>query len=219
MMSVFTSSFYLYRSSHFTCQTSWPSKHRSNRHNLCRTQRATRSSSVLSQVCQPTLPHSETIQMAPKYHSSSTAGISISHANEYVTSPAALPITLPPARSGPFLVPGQCTRTGPSPAQPYTEHDLEAVGPNSTTPPPSYTELSLRVIAGDSKTLPHAYNSPFPSLHSGPSPNPDEDGSSLHVGAPEEPSSLRVGVTVLLCFIKYSFIVCKLTLAVRRKAV
>lgn len=216
---MFTSSLYLYHSSHFTGQAPWPSKHPSNRHNLCRAQGAIRSSSVLSKVYQQALPHSETIQMASKYHSSSTAGVPIHHANKYVTWPAAFPPTLPPAGSEPFVELGQYPPTGPSPAPPYTEHDLEVVGQNSATPPPSYTQSSLRVVVDDSKILPHAYDCPSPSLRNGLGPNPGEDGNSIYFETPEEPNSLQVGVTVLLCFIGYSFSIRTLTLAFRRKAV
>lgn len=138
--------------------------------------------------------------MTPNYHSSST-GVPISHADEYVTSPAALPPTLPPAGSELFLGPGQYPTTGPSPAPPYTEHNLEVVGQNFMTPPPLYNESSVRVIVRDPKTLPHAYDPPIPSLRIGLSPTPGEGGSPLHIGAPRESISLQVDITVLLSFL------------------
>lgn len=157
--------------------------------------------------------------MAPKYHSSSIAGVQTSHANEYVTSPAALSVTLPPARSGLFLEPGQHPPTRPSPVPIYSEHDLEVVSQDSMKPPPSYTESSMRVVVGDSKAFPHAIDPPSPPLRTGPIPNPGEHGNSPYVEAPEGPSSLQVGVAVLMCFIEYSFSIHTLTLSFRRKAV
>lgn len=157
--------------------------------------------------------------MAPNYRSSNMSGVQISHANEYVIAPAVFPLTLPPASSRPFLGPGQCPRTGPSPAPPYTEHDPEVVGPNSMTPPPAYTESDLRVVIDDSKTHPHACHPPFHSLRNGLSPNPDDGGLSLDFGAPEETSSLQVSVVVFLCFTRYSSSIHTLTLAFRPKAV
>lgn len=157
--------------------------------------------------------------MAPNCHSNSTARASLSHSDEDMTSPAVLPLTLLPAGSEPFLEPGQYPPTGPSPAPPYTEHDLEVVSQNFIAPPPSYTESSLRVIAVDYKMLPHAYDPPSPSLRNGFSSNHDKDGRSSYVEAPEKPSSLQVGVTVLMCFIEYSFSIRTLTLSFRREAV
>lgn len=136
--------------------------------------------------------------MAPNYSTNSTAAFALSHSIDYVNSPAFLPLTLPSTKRGPFMEPGQGPRTGQSLAPPYTEHDLEVVGQNSTTPPLSYTEPRIRVIIDDSKILPHAYDPPSPSLRIGLSPKPIEDGNSLYVGAPKEPNSPQVGVTVLL---------------------
>lgn len=132
--------------------------------------------------------------MAPYYHSIGTPVVPIGHTTEYVTSPIAIPPTLPPAENGPLPGSGQYPPSSLSPVPSFTEHDPEVVGPNSMTPPPAYTESNLRVIVGDSKTLPHAYDPPLSSLCNGLSPNPDEGGTSLYVGVPEEPSSLQVGV-------------------------
>lgn len=157
--------------------------------------------------------------MTPYYHSSSTAEIPIGHANEYVTSPAALCPTLPPVEGGPFRGAGQHPPTGPSPGLLYAEQDLQVVSQNSMTPPPSYTESSLRLIVGDSKTLPHAYDPLVLSLRNGLSPKHDEGGTSLCVGAIEEPNPLQVNITVLLCFNAYPFSIHTLTRRCRIKAV
>lgn len=107
----------------------------------------------------------------------------MSHSNDPMTSPAALPPTLPPAESGRFPEPGQ------------------------------YTGSSLRIIVGTSKTLPHANDHPFPPSCNGVNANPNEGRR------PKEPCSLEVGITVLVCFITYSFSIHTLTLASLPKVV
>lgn len=87
------------------------------------------------------------------------------------------------------------------------------------TPPPPYTKLSLRVLVDDSKTLPHGYDPPIPSLRIGLSPSPDEGNSPLYIGAHRGSMSLQVYITVLICFLKHSFSIHRLTLAFRPEAV
>lgn len=157
--------------------------------------------------------------MAPNYQSTSTAGV------ENLTPRATLPVTLPlSVGNGPSSGPGQHPLPSPAPAPPYIEHDsdldLEVVGHGSMTPPPSYAESILGLIIGDAKTLPCAYNSSLPSLRYGPNPNKQDDHDSLHIGAPEAPSSLalQVGVTVPFCLIDGLFPMQSLTLALRPEA-
>lgn len=157
--------------------------------------------------------------MARNYLPTNTSGVPNSHFNENVTSPATLPVTLPPAGNGPQPGPDQqpplTHSPAPAPAPPYTEHSLEVVGCSSITTTAPYSNPILGLTIGNAKTPTCACNSPLPALCYCPNPDKQDSGSSLCVRASEEPSSLRVGVMIIFCLIDDLFPIQILTIAFR----